>query len=797
MKPLIAFLAALILVSPCASAATIRVPADQPTIQAGIDAAVNGDTVLVADGTYTGEGNRDIELNGKKITLRSANGPWNCIIDAQGTEQNPHFGFDIHDRETWNSIISGLTISGGYPYGISVDDASPVIRDCVVSGNEIGIALLNNYERPLIESSRIVHNSSTGVYATGQSRIVNSIIRFNGRGLACGGHALISNCLIADNSCDGNGGGIYCGGGSPDIRNCTIVDNVATEWGGGIYIDYDSDTFLENCIIAGNEAAVGDQYALEHNYDFYDPELFISYSDVVGSVYIDDYCDVITGPGVIHEDPLFTTGPLGSHYLSQVPAGQAVSSPCVDTGDPAGDLIYGTTRTDSVFDGGVVDMGYHYPHPAGGAMPDTMILSGPDDGAAVNSPVVVFTFTGVDEDYPEAELSYSWRFDNEPWSAWTFRSWAAISGVDGATHSIIFEVRARDPDGDIDPSPALREFHYWEDSHLDRFARLVAGPGPGPGNPPLARTSQGQWTAYTVMTYGVNLAAGDIDGDGVDEVITGPGPGSVFGPHVRCFQPDGALVPNAGFLAYGTNKYGVKVAAGDVDGDGFDEIITGAGPGEVFGPHVRGWNWDGGPRSTPIPGISFFAYGTLKWGVNVACGDIDGDGIDEIITGAGPGAVFGPHVRGWRYDGSGTTPMSDVSWLAFNTPRWGVNVACGDLDGDGIDEIITGVGPGPSFSTHVRAWNYDGSVISQMPGINFFAYSNYRYGAVVAAADVDGDGIDELLTMPGPGPSNKALLRAWDVENGEPYLDYYWSFNAFDPWMTHGGRVAGSRNGWE
>jgi len=77
-----------------------------------------------------------------------------------------------------------------------------------------------------------------------------------------------------------------------------------------------------------------------------------------------------------------------------------------------------------------------------------------------------------------------------------------------------------------------------------------------------------------------------------------------------------------------------------------DEVVTGAGPGAVFGPHVRAWDYDGGSGVTQVPGVSYFAYGTPKWGVNICCGDIDGDGYDEIVTGAGPGAVYGPHVRG-------------------------------------------------------------------------------------------------------------------------------------------------------
>lgn len=130
--------------------------------------------------------------------------------------------------------------------------------------------------------------------------------------------------------------------------------------------------------------------------------------------------------------------------------------------------------------------------------------------------------------------------------------------------------------------------------------------------------------------------------------------------------------------------------------------------------------------------------------------------------------------------------------------RYGVNLAAGDIDGDGSDEVITGAGPGAAYGPHVRAWNYDSGDISQMPEINFFAYPFGRYGTVVGAADVDNDGKDELLTLPGPGPSNRAWLRAWDVNvDGVELDEWNWSFDLFDPWMTHGGKVAGSKNGWE
>ena len=91
---------------------------------------------------------------------------------------------------------------------------------------------------------------------------------------------------------------------------------------------------------------------------------------------------------------------------------------------------------------------------------------------------------------------------------------------------------------------------------------------------------------------------------------------------------------------------GASVATGDLDGDGVAEVITGAGPGG--GPHVRVWRIAGG---TATEVFGFFAYSPyFPGGAFVAAGDMDGDGIDELITGAGPGG--GPHVRVWKLTGT-------------------------------------------------------------------------------------------------------------------------------------------------
>jgi len=324
---------------------------------------------------------------------------------------------------------------------------------------------------------------------------------------------------------------------------------------------------------------------------------------------------------------------------------------------------------------------------------------------------------------------------------------------------------------------------------------LATGPGAAASNPPLVRifppeqdaTHVAQWSAYGASSFGVNVTTGDLDGDGSSEVVTGAGPGAVYGPHVRAFSPDGTAISGLSYLAYGTNKWGVNVACGDIDGDGRDELVTGAGPGEVFGPHVRGWDWNGVSVS-PISSVSYFAYGTPKWGVNVAAGDIDGDGVDEIVTGAGPGNIYGPHVRGWNVDGGSVSTIPAVSYMAYGTFKRGVRVACGDVDGDGIDEIITAPGPSPVFGAHIRGWNFDGGTLEEIPGINFFAWpaTESLYGATVSAlADLDDDGRADLVVGQGPDPTAATPLKVFTYNGNNTSLLF--DLDAYgDGGLTHG-----------
>ena len=303
------------------------------------------------------------------------------------------------------------------------------------------------------------------------------------------------------------------------------------------------------------------------------------------------------------------------------------------------------------------------------------------------------------------------------------------------------------------------------------------------------------FATFALSGYGARVAGANLDGGALGEVLVTPGPGPNHQAAVRGYERDGTPIALVDFFAYGVLAYGAAAAGGDVDGLLDDEILTGPGPGPPFGPQVRGWAWDQATFPQPLSKVNFYAYSTLKYGTNVAAGDVDADGFAEILTGAGPGAVFGPHVRGFDYDGLGqTSALAKLSFFAYSTLKYGANAAAGELDADAATEILTGPGPGLVFGAHVRGFDY-GAGVSPLPGLSAFLFTS-RYGASVSGADVEPDGASEVLTGPGPDPSAAAVLAAYDYDGTA--LTPRPALSAIDPFpgLAYGLRVAGSPLGY-
>jgi len=366
-------------------AAVIQVPYEVTTIQAGIDLAQPGDTVLVAPGTYTGPDNRDLDFFGKDIALIGTGGSRATVIDCAASGRGLH----LTNGETRAALVQGITIRNGYlpnghgggiqcysaptfrdlvvrqcfahyTGGIDINTGgAPLLEDCVIEDNEDsagaggGLSICNG-SAPILQNVVIRRNYSDGrgggayiCYASPQFFGVtfeDNEAASNGGG-ACynaASQAYFKDCIFIRNRAR-DGGGLDTGGDPGLIEDCVFIENTALETGGAICIESDEGAIFRNCLILRNTAGAGGGVYVGE-YMPYPPVQFIN-SSFIGNECLWAAGSAITAnwQGKANLVNCLVTGNIGGVALWAQYA--AIYLSCSDVwGNPAGN--YGGAMTD-------------------------------------------------------------------------------------------------------------------------------------------------------------------------------------------------------------------------------------------------------------------------------------------------------------------------------------------------------------------------------------------------------------------------------------------------------------------
>ncbi|UCH83059.1 MAG: right-handed parallel beta-helix repeat-containing protein, partial [Candidatus Latescibacterota bacterium] len=225
---------------------------DAPNIQAGINSADPGDTILLADGWFAGNGNRDIDFAGKIVVVRSEHGdPANCVIHCEGTAQQPHVGFIFQTGETPDAIVQGVTIQYAWGAGVQCDPegategASPTFRNCRFTNNT-GSGLECFVSQPTLIDCVFGYNTGDGV-TLNESNVVFDDCVFTSNasaGLDAYGSVTATNCEFSNNG----QAGAKVRGIQAEFNGCDFSSN----FGGGLISD-ESELELTNCLVYDNE----------------------------------------------------------------------------------------------------------------------------------------------------------------------------------------------------------------------------------------------------------------------------------------------------------------------------------------------------------------------------------------------------------------------------------------------------------------------------------------------------------------------------------------------------------------
>jgi hypothetical protein len=310
MKTSRLFVISIVIMSACSVAARTWYVApdgtgDAPTIQAAIDSAAARDTVLLANGTFTGPGNRDIEYFGKAITVRSESGdPQLCVVDCEQAGR----GFIFQSIEGPESVLEGITVTHGFTFSeggaLYVGGASgPTIVNCIFAYNSVPVG---------------------GEFATGGA--VYSLAMYT--------DLKFVNCTFVGNSGDW-GGAMYCFGHfyGPIAVGCVFIDNTATQGGAiGHSAGHEIGEFWD-CTFYGNSAGAGGAVRMGMGQASFLRCTFVANSAEIGSA-------VCCGdPAYVNLDDCVIAGGIGGYavYCKDVSYSNARLSCCDIWGNAGGD----------------------------------------------------------------------------------------------------------------------------------------------------------------------------------------------------------------------------------------------------------------------------------------------------------------------------------------------------------------------------------------------------------------------------------------------------------------------------